>query len=273
MKLYIYAKSGHTMSLDAVRRCSAIANKLQKFDPLLCTCDFRAGIYAKDELGVKKAVSIDIIENLPNIMERGDILIYDSDEPNETMTKHMKDFCSLLYKVGVDISSTIIRDEFFEKGNTSIDKLFFFGDDDYNEELLKICENSSKQDIPLLMGHYFFLGNEKKLEPYFKELIDEEEYINTIKNTKYLLTGSVNTALESLASGNHPVLFQRADKKYDSLDLLTSYNIPIVTGNNLKEIIDSFNEITKNYPSTKEIQKVNINDIADSIKSLQLIKH
>ena len=42
MQVYLYAKSGHTVGLDATRRCAAIANALKEFDPILCTSDFRA---------------------------------------------------------------------------------------------------------------------------------------------------------------------------------------------------------------------------------------
>jgi hypothetical protein len=54
MKVYLYAKSGHTIGLDETKRCSVIANILNEFEPILCISDFRAGIFAKENLGVKK---------------------------------------------------------------------------------------------------------------------------------------------------------------------------------------------------------------------------
>ena len=60
MKVYLYAKSGHTVGLEATKRCATIANALKVFEPILCTSDFRAGAFAKDNLGVKKYVNIDV---------------------------------------------------------------------------------------------------------------------------------------------------------------------------------------------------------------------
>ena len=56
MKIYFYAKSGHTIGLEATKKCATIINILKNFDPILCTSDFRAGAFAKDNLGVKKYV-------------------------------------------------------------------------------------------------------------------------------------------------------------------------------------------------------------------------
>ncbi len=40
MKVYLYAKSGHTVGLEATKRCATIANALKVFEPILCTSDF-----------------------------------------------------------------------------------------------------------------------------------------------------------------------------------------------------------------------------------------
>ncbi|MEZ4694173.1 MAG: hypothetical protein R2837_09340 [Aliarcobacter sp.] len=37
-----------------------------------------------------------------------------------------------------------------------------------------MATNSNKFDINLLMGHYFFLGNEKVFKNHFTNIIDEE---------------------------------------------------------------------------------------------------
>ena len=270
MKLYLYAKSGHSIGLDATRRCAAIASALQQFDPILCTTDFRAGAYAKEELGIKKYVSVDVLSNLPNIMERGDMLIYESDEASDFMEKHMQEFCSLLYKVGKDIPQTIINSALFNTQNhtTKNEKAFFFGDDDYNNSLLQLCENETQQELPLQLGHYFFLGNNKKLAPYFSAILEEEEYIDTINTTKYLLSGSVNACLESVASGNYPVLFLREDKSYENIELIEKMNIPIVAGNTLGEIIENFNQVIENYPEITSFENANLENVFNAIEKM-----
>lgn len=249
MQVYLYAKSGHTVGLEATRRCAAIANALKEFKPILCTSDFRAGAFAKDYLGVKKYVNIDVVRNLHNIMQRRDILIYETPEVNEDMRKDMSEFCTLLYGIGKELNEIIVDESIYTKNeNPTIEKTIFFGDDDYHNLFLGIIEESKKYDINLLMGHYFFLGNEKIFVNHFSNIIDEEEYVQTIQNSKYLLTASLQTALESLSCGNKPVLFKRIDKSYDE-ELIKKLNIPLVQSDNLKELINQFELIIKDYPT------------------------
>ncbi|MEJ5168664.1 MAG: hypothetical protein WHU93_05825 [Arcobacteraceae bacterium] len=265
MNLYIYAKSGHNKNLDRVRRCSVVYKILKEFEPILCTCDYRAGMYAKEYLGVKDAASVDVITNLPHMMERGDILIYDTDEVSDFTKAHMEDFCSQLYEFGVDIPKDIIDDTYFENSETKYEKVIFFSDDDYAKSLVQIT--SSKIDIPLLMGHYFFMGYEKELKNFFTTMIDEEVYTETIKGTKYLLTASVNAALESLASGNNPVFFKRYDYEIiDGIELIEKYNIPTIQKESLDDVVAEFEQIIQNYPQTKKLEKVDISSIKENIK-------
>jgi len=278
MNIYIYTKTGHNVGLDGLRRAAVLYKQLEQVncDPILCTSDYRAATFARD-LDVTKGIGIDIIGNLPNMMERSDMLIFESDEPSQTMRDFMSEYCTKLYEVGVDIPKVLVDDKFFEKkeGKT-LDKCFFLSDDDYTDSLLKVlCKEESKQDISCLMGHYFFLGNEDKLEPYFKEIIEEEEYDETIMNTKYLLTGSSNAVFESLASGNCPVFYVREDKEDEDLELIKQYNVPIIYGSKISEIVNSFEDIITNYPEVKKLEKVNtskiINDIAEVIEKYKAI--
>ncbi len=274
MNIYIYTKSGHNVGLEQLRRGAVLYKMLEKkeCEPILCTSDYRAATFGR-ELGVYRGIGIDIIGNLPNLMERSDMLIFDSDEPSDTMREFMKSYCTKLFEVGVDIPKTLVDDKFFEKGDQSINKALFFSDNDYNNDLLKLCDNQNKQDIDLLMGYYFFLGDDEKLKPYFNNIIDEEEYFETILNTKYLLTSSINAAFESLAAGNNPVFYTKANN--DDTNIIKEYNIPIVSGNNIGKIIENFETTIKNYPKTKILEKVNIDkiidDISDVIKKFKLI--
>jgi hypothetical protein len=254
VKVYIYAKSGHSVGLEATRSSAAIARKLKEFDPILCTCDFRAGVYAKEELGIKKYVSVDILTNLPNMMERGDILIFDSNESTQLMEEHMKDFCSLLFKVGVDIPNNIIDTFLFKKNNNpSMEKTLFFGDDDYNDQLLKLTNNSSKQNINLLLGHYFFLGNETKLSPFFNKIYLDEEYVDVISNSKFLLTTSLQSCIESIACGNSPILLLREDKNYN-MNFIENLRLPTINYNhNLDKILIEFEDNISSYPKLNDI--------------------
>ncbi|RLA76047.1 MAG: hypothetical protein DRG78_19770 [Epsilonproteobacteria bacterium] len=280
MQVYLYSKSGHNFGLENVRRVSAVYNMLKESDPILCTADYRAATFAKSELGVQKGVGIDVIGNLPNVMERGDILIYDdSGEASDTMQLHMKDFSTHLYKVGVDIPFDVVDNTFFEqnKNINTIEKAIFFADDDYANWFYDLSLNSKKQNLPLLLGHYFFLGNEDKLVNYFSYIIEEEEYEDTMKRTKYLLTSSVNSCMESLASGNCPVYFRRYDKENpDNFSLLKKYNIPTIDEDTLDGIINKFENIIENYPSIKKIERFDISsikkEIFDTLEKFKLIQ-
>lgn len=269
MQVYLYAKSGHTVGLEATKRCAAIANVLKEFDPILCTSDFRAGAFAKDLLGVRRYVNIDVVRNLTNIMEKRDILIYDTPEINDNMKKDMTDFCTLVYGIDDEIKGIIVDSSIYNKTDNAnlnkLDKTIFFGDDDYNNIFLEMAKESEKQEINMLMGHYFFLGNEKVFSNYFSNVIDEEEYVQTIKNSKYLLTASLQSALESLACGNFPVLFKRFDKNYDE-ELITNLNIPVIKGDNLKQLIENFSVIINNYPNINNFNIISFDTIVKNVK-------
>ena len=273
MQLYFYAKSGHTVGLEETKRCAAIANLLKEFNPILCTSDFRAGAFAKDTFGITKYVNIDFVRNLHNIMQRGDILIYDTPEVTSEMKEDMKDFCSLLYGINDELSGIIVDTTFYySQENPTLKKTLFFGDDDYNNQLIEMTKESEKFDINLLMGHYFFLGNEKLFENNFSKVIDEEEYVHTIQNSKYLLTASLQTALESLACGNYPVLFKRFDKNYNE-ELIKNLNLPIIESDNLKDLITKFDKIIKNYPIITNFKITNFDNIVLEIKEkIELFK-
>lgn len=278
MQLYIYAKSGHSFGLENIRRASALHNMLENSDPILCSADYRAATFAKAELGVKKGVGVDVIGNMPNVMERGDMLIYDdSNEASSTMQSHMKEFCTHLYKVGVDIPFNIVDETFFEHTKVTNEKVIFFADDDYAEWFFKLIQTGEKQNLPLIWGHYFFFKNESKIASYFSEVIEEDGYINTVKSTNYLLSASVHTCLESLASGNHPVFFQRGDKAVEHRDLLEKYNIPcILEIKTMEELMNNFEQIIQNYPQTNPIEKFDITkikkEIEDTIKKFEMIQ-
>ncbi len=268
MTLYIYARSGHNFGLENIRRCSVIYKKLAHLDPILATADYRAATFAKSELGIKKGVGVDIIGNLPHMMRRKDILIFDSLEPSETMREYMADFCEILLEVGVNIPYDIVDEEYFEASKTIQEKGFFFADDDYEADLLKICDSSKNCGLPILLGHYFFLGSETKLAPYFGEMYEDEEYTKFIKGTKYLLTSSINTALESLACGNHPVFFARNIKPYKGeLQFLEKYNIPQISGSNLDELVVNFEGVIANYPQTNAVEKFDMSEIIANIET------
>jgi len=281
MQLYLYAKSGHNFGLENIRRASAVYDMLREQNPLLCTADYRAATFAKSELDVDKGVGIDVIGNLPHVMERGDMLIYDdSGEASDTMQTYMKDYCRHIYKIGKDIPFDIVDDCFFEKREIQREKVIFFSDDDYSNWFFDLVQKSDTIDTPLLWGHYFFLQNEEKLSKKFTEVIEEDEYKETIQTTKYLLTSSIHSCLESLAAGNNPVYFKRMDKEnIENYELLEKYNIPTIEIENVENfelIIEKFEKIMSEYPTLESIEKFDISaiqkEISETLKLFEMVQ-
>jgi hypothetical protein len=268
MKIWIYAKSSHRDTLDNVRRCSAIANALKEYEPILCSGDYRAASIARDYMGVKNTMGIDAMGNLPHTMERLDILIYDNEDVNEEMRKEMDEFCSKLYAVGETIPYDIVDETYFQKSDSNIEKAVFFGDEDYDRWFVDFCKDSQKHKIPLLNGNYFFLDTQTEFEKSFSEVIDEEEYEQSVKNTKHLLSASIHTALESLASANKPVFFMCKNEPQSTLDILKKYKIPVVQAENLDELLVEFENTINNYPETKKIEMFDFSTIKTQIDSV-----
>lgn len=267
MKVYLYAKGGHTFGLDAIRRVSSITKLLEEknCEPTLCVSEFSAGAYAKKELGIKNYIAIDTLDELSKIVKEGDILIYESDEICEFIQTHLKNYFSFLYKIPNDIPITIIdKSLYYKQRSQKNEKLFFYGDEDYSKELSNLCENSKKFGIPILLGHYFFIGDKKKFENSFSTLLDYQDYISCIKNTKYILSASLNTCLESIECGNKPVLLKRKDKTYDE-KLIKNLHLPSINFSNLEENLSQFEKFIKNYPKLNKIEKFDIDTILNDI--------
>jgi len=268
MNLYIYAKSSHRDGLEHVRRCAALAHMLDEFKPTLCTGDYRAASMAKSELGVRRTMGIDAIGNLRQSMERLDVLLYDGDPLDEEVLAQMEAYCSLFYGVGDAIDYDIVDPIYFEHAKNVRKYGVFFADDDYANSFYDFVHGSAKHDAALLMGHYFFMGNEKRLGASFSEVHESEEYEAFVKSTEYLLCASVQSALESLACGNKPVFFARGDKEAANTQLLEKYGIPVACGESFDALMEDFYAITQNYPQIKNIEKFDISNVKKEIAAV-----
>lgn len=235
MHTYYYVNTGHRIGLDRFRRASAIIKSLQGHDITLLTNDFRIASICKT-YGFQKGVGLDVIRNIPNIAVRGDQLIFDSNEQSPIILKDMEAFFSKMIRFSDDpkesdpmiITSgieTIAVDPFFEEPSKKEGVVLFFGDDDYEEDLLKMVQTSELKSVDLLMGFYYFFDYEEKLSPYVKSTIDEEEYAQTIRNCELLITSSYQAALEASVSGSKVVYIQRADYDPHYQELLSALGI------------------------------------------------
>ena len=250
MRLFYYVHTGHRIGLDRFRRAATIIRSLGDVDITLLTSDFRIAQEAR-HFGVKRSVGIDVVRNIPQIAHYGDKIIFDSDELNPVMHQDMVDFFSTFIRVTDDPNATqlegellispylegegickavAIDDRYFEQSEKSIDKTFFFGDDDYEEDLLQNSEMFAKLEAELIVGFYFFLDYEDKLAPSFTTCHEFEDYDEVLTASKIFVTASPQAVLENLASGGRPIYIQRPDYVRDFLPLFESLNIPVVDG-------------------------------------------
>ena len=103
MKIYYYVHTGHRVGLDRFRRACTIIRALGDLDITLLCSDFRIAHEAK-EFGVSKSVGIDDVRNIPKIAQRGDKIIFDSDEANPLMLDDMRSYFSIFIRISDSIN-------------------------------------------------------------------------------------------------------------------------------------------------------------------------
>ncbi len=286
MTLYFYVHTDNRIDLDRLRRSAALAKELQKdFDIYFMTTEFRSATYAKRELGLEKTVGIEDFRNIGNICERGDIIIYDSDEQSEEILQEMIAYFGKFFKISYDpkefpregaylisphvvgervINGILIDEDYFGSFAKS-KRVFFYGDADYARELEKIAPHIKDFDFELLEGFYFFVDSEEKLRPYFKEIHEYDAYKEIIQQSSLFVTASPQSALEAAATGAKVVTMQKADEE-DYLPLLQKagiVDIGFFDAGRLQEGIIKAKEANIDY-----LRKMGVEKVAQKIKEL-----
>jgi len=248
MRLFYYVHTGHRIGLDRFRRAATIIRALGDVDITLLTSDFRIASMAKEH-GIKRAVGVDVVRNIPQIAHNGDKIIFDSAEINPVMLDDMTRYFSTFIRISDDPNEQKHPDELlvspylegegifkgiavdnacFEAKAKTIKRALFFGDDDYEEDLAAQQESFAGLNLELLEGFYWFFGYGEKLKGTFRTLHDEEAYEEVVARSDIFVTASPQAALENLAGGGRPVYLQRKDYSEDSVPLLTSLGIPVL---------------------------------------------
>ncbi len=268
MKLFYYVHTGHRIGLDRFRRAATIIRALGDVDITLLTSDFRIAAEAK-EFGIKRAVGIDLVRNIPQIAHYGDKIIFDSAETNPTLLDDMTKFFSTFIRVSDDpleekhpdgllispylegndvCNAVVVDDRYFEQTEKTIERAFYFGDDDYEEDLFANLAMFEGQELDLLQGFYWFFGYENKIASAFGKQYENEDYDEVITRSRVLVTASPQAALENLASGGCPVYLQRPDYSRGFLSLFEKLNIPVVDGYNRSELCEQIdNALSHTY--------------------------
>ncbi|MBD3796431.1 MAG: hypothetical protein IE887_01615 [Campylobacterales bacterium] len=242
MKTYYYVHTGHRIGLDRFRRSTAVLSCLDADVTLLCS-DFRIAQEARN-FGIDKAVGIDVVRNIANIAQKGDQLILDTAEVNPVMLEDMKNYFSKLIVVNDD--EIVVAKKYFQKVEKKVKISYFFGDDDYEKDLMKHLSFVEELKPNLQLGYYYFLDYEDELQKTFENCYEFDEYDDMIMQSEIVITASPQAVLDSLASGGKPVYVQRADYTRDFNEKFQELNIPIIHNydqTQLLEIINHINEI------------------------------
>ncbi len=278
MRLFYYVHTGHRIGLDRFHRAATIIRALGDVDITLLTSDFRIASVAKD-FGIKRSVGLDVVRNIPQIAHFGDKIIFDSDELNPVMHKDMVEFFSTFIRISDDPNAVkmegellispylegegicrgvAVDEKYFEQTPKTIEQSFFFGDDDYEEDLFKNLELFDALEMDLLLGFYFFMNYEQKLAPAFKKIYEFEEYDDVVRGSKRFVTASPQAALENLASGGRPIFIQRPDYVRDFIPLFDALNIPVVDGFDKMKLLPLFDSLLSHryHPLTQNTQKI-----------------
>ncbi len=258
---YYYAHTSHRGNLDALRRGVAFIKELSTkgIAVTLLVNDFRAGIVAK-ELGVSDVLNMETISDIDLVLEYGDKLLIDS---TEELPLQFAKYCSeyKVYRVAVSCNDVAIHNEiviypWISEVNQAIfiDKeydivlpkdertLFFFGDSDSNKIISKNSDFFTKNNMELLLGHYFYLQYESEIEPLFSKIHEAEEYTDLIRTSARVVTCSLQCALEAKASGAKTIFLATDKLNICQKKLLNTYGIEIINGFNQNFIINISDE-------------------------------
>jgi len=190
----------------------------------MLTDDFRAGEYAKEQFGIRKYVSVDVVRNIANIATPADRVVLDSDSVSGSLSEDMADYYGKLVRICDDScpsgpssrilvicgsDAQIVDPRYFEERDHSLRNIYFWGDDDYEQELAGVCEIFEDSDTALLEGYYFFLHYSGELQGCFKTVYESESYDEVLKGAGRFITSSPQSALEALAAGSSPIFIKK----------------------------------------------------------------
>ncbi len=259
--IYLYAYTNHKENLDSLRRVLALYDELKNdFECELLVNEFRAQLLAKD-WGYPLATTIETIKDIDAVASVDDIIIIDSPEQLEgKVLEYPQNFKEVIY---LDTTKQTLEEAknfkvfedgyiypLLEKNQKENKSIFIYGDSDYEKTILKNLDFFKNLKIDLYWGIYFFVKYEDKLAEVFENIIEAEEYYETLQSYQKIITSSVQIAIEALANGNE-VAFLALNPK-ENIDIIKQLSIPIIEYNS-----------SINF---KQIDKNNLNNLSPIIK-------
>jgi len=213
---YIYAYSNHKENLDRVRRMAVLYKRLEAEGEsvTMLTNNFRA-VSIAIELGAVECTTIETIMDIDFIAKDGDSIVIDSTEDDRgKLEVYVEKFVSVSRVVELDddfsrygeelLSIDDLVDEYYTEisKKPKIDrKVLFWGDSDSSKSMLKLKDYFSTLSLDLLLGEYFFPKYESEIADIFVKIYDSEMYEDVIGNSSYIITSSLQSAIEASVSG------------------------------------------------------------------------
>ena len=228
---YIYAYSNHKENLDRIRRMAVLYKRLEAEGEsvTMLTNNFRA-VSIAIELGAIECTTIETIMDIDFIAKDGDSIVIDSPEDDRgRLELYMQKFASVSRVISSENEVSIYGEELLDiddlvdeyytevSKEQKIDrKVLFWGDSDSNKSILKLKDYFSTLSLDLLLGEYFFPKYESEITDIFVKIYDSEMYRDVIGNSSYIITSSLQCAIEASISG--------AKVEYISFALLSDYD-------------------------------------------------
>ena len=273
MKLYYYVHTGHRVGLDRLRRSAPVINALGDagVEVALLTSDFRAGEFAKEQFGIRKYVSVDVPRNIANIATPADALVYDSQEGSRAMWEDMAGYFSAFVRISDEPEDFATKESGFLQMPDIVDPryfgdfshdggtVYFWGDDDYDKELLALSDVFEGLDVTLLEGYYFFMQYGDALAGKFAAVEEAEAYDEILTGASRFLTSSPQSALEALAAGSAPLYLEKPGAPRSWRERMERYGIPVVGSFSKDEISQKRSDAT--IPERKMLR----NDAAEAV--------
>jgi hypothetical protein len=195
----------------------------------MLTNNFRA-VSIAIELGAVECTTIETIMDIDFIAKDGDSIVIDSTEDDRgKLEVYVEKFVSVSRVVELDddfsrygeelLSIDDLVDEYYTEisKKPKIDrKVLFWGDSDSSKSMLELKDYFSTLSLDLLLGEYFFPKYESEIADIFVKIYDSEMYEDVIGNSSYIITSSLQSAIEASVSG--------AKVEYISFALLSDYD-------------------------------------------------
>ena len=240
--IYLYAHTNHKSGLDSLRRVAAIYWQLEK-ESIACELlinDYRAQLTARS-WGLPLATTIETIKDIDAVATPADTIVIDSTETLEgKVLAYPEKFKQVIYLnslnnehpfLGAENISLFQNSQYlFTQVTRAVSRkaIFIYGDSDYEKSILKNLEIFKDKELDLYWGTYFFVKYEDEMAKIFNNIVESEEYYNILQEYEYIISSSLQVAIESSLNGSKVLFLELESIDNFSKNALENLNIPIV---------------------------------------------